>query len=114
MVPCITQDALLSPGCTLDVKKIIFRFWKQVDTRDFKYLLRESNDLQQNLHYSRENGILTCIGLVLESGDVMVSTGFSLPFKVSQSVSARKYMFFETLLVHFQMLVISRLYVYGK
>lgn len=58
---------------------------------------------------------LTCIGLVLESGDVMVSTGFSLPFKVSQSVSARKYMFVvETSFVHFQMLVINRLYVYGK
>lgn len=59
--------------------------------------------------------MLTCIGLVWESGDVMVSTGFSLPFKVSQSVSALKYKFAtETLLVHFQMLAISRLYVYGK
>lgn len=54
---------------------------------------------------------LTCIGLLFESKDVIVNRGLLLPFNVSQSVSALKYVFEGTLLVHFQMFVINRLYV---
>lgn len=79
----------------------------------FKYLLCSTTYCHARIYIS--DRFLTCIGLVLESGDVIVSTGFSLPFKVSQSVSAQKYTFAaETVFVHFQILVISRLYVYGK
>ena len=53
--------------------------------------------------------ILTCMGLFLESRDVIVSRGLSLPFNVSQRVSTLKYVLGGTLLVHFQILVINRL-----
>lgn len=65
----------------------------------------------QTSSYHSPYPLLTCMGLLLESRDVIVSRGLSLPFNVSQRVSALKYVLGGTLLVHFQILVINRLYV---